>query len=147
MTIKERLQSELKTAMKEHDAVLKNVVTLVRAAILQYEKDNLKECDEEHIIELISKQVKQRKDALADFEKAGRDDLIAQTNRELEILLSYLPRQLSPEELEEIVKEAIDRLGIDSKKGMGALMKDVMPRVKGMSDGKAINAAAAKFLN
>ncbi len=146
MTIKERLQSELKTAMKEHDAVLKNVVTLVRAAILQYEKDNLKEADEEIIIELISKQVKQRKDALADFEKAGREDLIAQTNRELEILLSYLPRQLSAEELEEIVKEAIERLGIDSKKGMGALMKDVMPKIKGMADGKAVNAAAAKFL-
>ena len=147
MNIKERLQAELKTAMKEKDTILKNVVTLVRAAILQYEKDNKAEADDEKIVEIISKQVKQRRDALADFEKAGREDLVEQTNREIEILLTYLPKQLTTEELEAIVKEAIDRLGIDSKKGMGALMKDVMPKIKGMADGKAVNQAAAKFLS
>lgn len=147
MTLKETLLADLKTAMKEKDTIKKNVVTLIRAAILQYEKDNQKELDEAGIIDVIARQVKQRRDSLADFERAARTDLIEQTNREIELLTAYLPEQLSDEELTEIVREAMTRLNITEKKQLGKLMGDVLPRVAGRADGKRVNMTASKFLS
>lgn len=146
MSIKEQLMADLKTAMKEKDAVKKNAVTMIRAGILQVEKDNKLELDDDGVMEVISKQLKQRKDALSDFVRAGRDDLIEQTNREISILESYLPKQLSAEELREIVAEAVERLGLTQMKQMKDLMADVLPRIKGRADGKAVSDAAKDLL-
>ena len=140
MSIKEQLMADLKTAMKEKDAVKKNAVTMIRAGILQVE------LDDDGVMEVISKQLKQRKDALSDFVRAGRDDLIEQTNREISILESYLPQQLSAEELREIVAEAVERLGLTQMKQMKDLMADVLPRIKGRADGKAVSDAAKDLL-
>ena len=147
MLLKEQLMSDLKTAMKEKDTVKKNVVTMVRAAILQVEKDNKVELGNEEVMEIISKQVKQRKDALEDFKKGGREDLVDLTNHELELLLAYLPEQLSTEELTAIVKEAVERMNITQMKQMGQVMGDVMPKVKGRADGKAINEIVKQLLS
>ncbi len=144
--LKQRLIDDLKAAMKEKDVIKKNVVTMIRAGILQIEKDNKIELDDEGIQDVIAKQLKQRKDALADFEKGARDDLVAQTNKEIEILLSYLPAQLTKDELVEIVKQAIEDLNITQMNQMGKLMSAVMPKVKGRADGKAINAVAKELL-
>lgn len=146
MTIKEQLMADLKTAMKEKDTVRKNAVTMIRAGILQIEKDNKVELDDEGVMEVIAKQLKQRKDSLADFEKAARADLIEQTNTEIALLESYLPKQLTFDEVKEIVKEAVERLGITEMKQMKVLMADVLPRIKGQADGKAVNEAAKELI-
>ncbi len=147
MALKEQLMADLKTAMKEKDTIKKNVVTMIRAAILQYEKDTKTELDEEGITDIVAKQLKQRKDALKDFESAARDDLIEQTKKEIELITAYLPEQLSKEDLSKIVKEAVERLGVTDLKQMGKIMGDVMPKVKGRADGKAINEIVKELLN
>lgn len=125
--------------MKNKDTVRKSVVTLIRASIKQYEVDNRVELDEDGIIDVIAKQLKQRRDALVEFEKAGREDLIKETEAEIEVLKEYLPQQLSEEELEEIVKSTISEVGATSMKDMGKIMSVIQPKVKGRADGKLIN--------
>lgn len=146
MTIKERLMQDLKEAMKEKNTVKKNAVTMIRAGILQYEKDNQVELDDDGVIEIIAKQLKQRKDSLTEFEKAQRDDLIEQANIEIEVLESYLPQQLTYDEVKEIVAEAVERLGVTEMKQMKLVMADVLPRVKGRADGKAVNEAVKELI-
>lgn len=147
MTLKNRLAEDMKTAMKEKNSDLKSVVTLIRSAVKQKEVDERVELADDDIIDLISKQFKQRKDALVEFEKAGREDLINQTNSEIEILCSYLPQQLSDEELEEIVAKVITNVGAQSMKDMGKIMGKVLPEVKGRADGKRINEIAKKIMS
>ena len=147
MALKEQLMADLKKAMKEKDTVAKNVVTMVRASILQYEKDKKAELDDDGIIEIIAKQVKQRKDSLADFTKADRQDLIETTNREIKLLMGYLPQQLTKEELTAIVQNAIQELGVTEIKQMGKVMAQVMPKVKGRADGKMISEIVKEYLD
>lgn len=147
MDIRETLMQDLKSAMKEKDTIKKNTVTMIRSAILQFEKDNLTELDEEGIMEIIAKELKKRRDVLPEYEKSGRDDLIADINREIEILLAYLPEQLSKEELEVIVADAIAETGATSMKDMGKIMATVMPKTKGRADGKMINAIVKEKLS
>ena len=146
MTLKEKLMEDLKTAMKEKDAVKKSVITLIRSAVKQYEVDNRVEADDEKVIEFISKQLKQRKDSLEEFKKAQRDDLVEQTGKEIEIITEYLPKQLEKEEVEQIVAETIQEIQASSLKDMGKLMSAVMPKLKGKADGKLVNEIAKKLL-
>lgn len=139
MTLKEQLQADLKTAMKEKDKVRKATITMIRAAILQVEKDQKVVLDDSAILDIISKQRKQRRDALEDFEKAERDDLIEQTKAEMAVIDAYLPKQLSREEIEAIVDETITETGVQSAKDMGKIMGALMPKVKGLADGKLVN--------
>lgn len=146
MTIKDKLKDDLKTAMKEKDSIRKNVVQLIKAGVLQVEKDNKVTLDDEGVLDVIAKQLKQRRDSLPDYEKSGRDDLIAQLKREMELLMEYLPAQLSHEELVAIVEEAVKETGASTIKDMGKIMKAVMPKVKGRADGKEINSIARELL-
>ena len=139
MSLKETLMDDLKAAMKDKDVIRKNTVQMIRSAILQFEKDNKAELDDNGIIDVIAKELKRRRDVLPEYEKSGREDLIADINREIEILLAYLPKQLSKEELEVIVSEAISEVGATSMKDMGKIMAAVMPKTKGRADGKMIN--------
>lgn len=147
MGLKETLMLDLKDAMKEKDTIRKNTVQMIRSAILQFEKDNLTELDEEGVIEVIAKELKKRRDVLPEYEKSGRDDLIGDIKREIEILLAYLPKQLTKEELEVIVAEAIETTGAASMKDMGKIMGVVMPKVKGRADGKMINEIVKEKLS
>ncbi len=125
----------------------KNTINLARAAIKQYEVDHRVELDEQGIIDILTKQVKMRKDALSDFEKAGRTDLIENYSREIEILMAYLPKQLTEEEILQIVRDTKAELGIDDgKANMGRLMGAVMPKVKGLADGGAVRKAVQSVL-
>ena len=144
--LKEELMQDLKDAMKEKDTVKKDTVQMVRAAILQIEKDKGIEVTDEKIIEIIAKEVKGKKDALIDFEKGGRQDLIDQTNQEIEILNKYLPKQLSREEIEEKVKEIINRLGATSIKDMGPVMKEAKAEIGAAADGRTINEVVKELL-
>ncbi len=139
MSLKERLQEDLKSSMKNKETVKKSVITLIRASIKQFEVDNRVELDDDGIIDVISKQLKQRNDALEEFKKANRDDLVSETEAEIKVLKEYLPQQLSEEELDIIVKETISEVGATSMKDMGKIMSAIKPKTKGRADGKLIN--------
>ena len=149
MGLKEQLMADYKDAMKNADTLRKNTVNMVRAAIKQYEVDQRIELkDDADIVKIIKKQVKMRADALADFAKAGRDDMADAYKKEIEVLQSYLPEEMSAEQIAEKVREVAAKLGItDGMKNMGVLMKSVMAEVKDAADGSAVNKAVKDFLS
>ena len=132
--------------MKEKDTVRKDTVQLIRSGILQIEKDKKIELDDEGVTEVIAKQLKSRRDALPEYEKSGREDLIAKLNKEIEILLSYLPEQLSEEEIQTIVADAVAQTGASTMKDMGKVMALVTPQVKGRADNKIVGNLVKKML-
>lgn len=144
--IKEKLLNDLKEAMKDKNLVRKNTVQMVRAAVLQVEKDKQIELTDEQVIEIIAKEAKKRKDAEIEFEKSGREDLIKQNKEEMEILAEYLPKQLSVEEVEAIVKTVIEETGATSMKDMGTVMKSAKEKIGASADGKTISDAVKKLL-
>jgi uncharacterized protein YqeY len=147
LALKERLASDFKEALKTRDEVRKNTVNLARAAIKQYEVDNREELDDSGILAILAKQVKMRKDALDDFERAGRTDLLDAYNSEIEILMGYLPEQLSEAQILEIVKNEATEMGIEGgKQNMGKLMGAVMPKVKGVAEGGTVKKVIEGFL-
>lgn len=148
MTLKERLTNDFKEAMKAKDEVRKNTISFARAAIKQYEVDHRgEELDDSGIVAILQKQVKMRKDALSDFEKAGRTDLTDAYKAEIEVLSQYLPKQLTEAEISKIVKETAAELGIEGgKQNMGKLMGSVMAKVKGVADGGAVKKCVEAFL-
>jgi uncharacterized protein YqeY len=139
MSLKERLQEDWKLAMKSKDSFRAGVISLARAAVLQSEKTDGKAIDDEQVIAVLSKEVKQRKEAIVEFEKGSRPDLVEQTEKEIEILLDYLPQQLTEDEIHEIVRTAVIEVGANSIKDMGKVMAAVQPRVKGRADGKLVS--------
>ena len=147
MTLKERLAADLKTAMKEKDVIRKNVVQFVRAGVLQVEKDNKVTLDDSGVLEVIAKQLKQRKDSLPDYEKSGRDDLIAGLKAEMDVLMEYLPKQMSEDELAAVIRDTIAEVGASSMKDMGKVMAAVKAKTIGRADGRMINEIAKGLLS
>lgn len=145
--LKEKLMNDLKDAMKNKNEIRKNTVQMVRAAILQIEKDKGITVEDDKIVEIIAKEVKGKKDAIMDFEKAGREDLVNQTTEEINILSEYLPKQLSKEEITEEVKKVIADIGANSMKDMGMVMKEAKSRIGASADGRAINEVVKELLN
>ena len=150
MSLKEQLTEDMKTAMKAKEAGKQRlaVIRMVRSAIRQQEIDGTKKSlDDEDVITIIGKEVKMRKDSLEEVKKGGREDLVAQTQAEIEILMPYLPQQLSEGEIRVLVKEAIEKSGAASPKDMGKVMGQLMPKVKGRADGKLVNTVVREMLN
>lgn len=147
MSLKERLMADLKLAMKDKDIIRKNTVQMIRSSVLQVEKDNKCTLDDNGVIDVVSKELKQRRDALPEYEKSGREDLIADLKKEIEIIMSYLPAQLSEDELSVIIKEAINETGASSVKEMGKVMGIVSAKTKGRADGKTVGAMVKKMLS
>lgn len=147
MALKEKLMDELKTSMKNKDTIRKNTVTMVRAAIKQIEVDERKVVTDEEILEIIGKQVKEKRFAIEEFKKGSREDLVQLTESEMEILLEYLPKQLTEDEVEKIVVETIKEINATSMKDIGLIMKAVMPKVKGRTDGNIVNKVVKKVFN
>ena len=145
--LKEKLMSDLKEAMKEKQILRKNVVQMMRAAILQVEKDKQIELDDNQIVEIIAKESKKRKDSLEDYEKSGREDLINQVKEEIEIISAYLPKQLTKEEITQIIKEVIEETGATTIKDMGKVMKSAKEKIGAAADGKTINEVVRELLN
>ena len=138
MSIKEQLTADMKEAMKSHDKDRLSVIRFVRGAIRQAEIDGgHKE---------LSKEVKMRKDSIEEFKKGGREDLVAKTQAEIDVLMPYLPAQLSEDEIRVLVKEAVEKTGASSPKDMGKVMGMLMPKVKGRADGKMVNTIVRSML-
>lgn len=146
MALKDKLMKDLKASMKNKDSIRKNTITMIRAAIKQKEVDERVELDDEGILEIISKQLKERKNAIKDFIKGERQDLIEQTEKEIEILLEYLPKQLSEDDIKEIIIQTIKEINASSMKDIGLVMKSVMPKVKGRADGNTVNRIVRQVL-
>lgn len=147
MTLKERLMVDFKDSMKEKNEIKKNTVCLARAAIKQYEVDNRVELEDADIIKILQKQVKMRKDALADFEKAGRTDLADAYKAEIKILETYLPEQLTADAILDVVKAVAAELGVErGRENMGKLMGPVMGKLKGLADGNEVKKVIEEFL-
>lgn len=149
MGLKEQLMSDYKTAMKEHDVTTKETVNLVRAAIKQHEVDQKVVLeDDADIIPIIKKQLKTRRDALADFERAGRTDLLDGYNKEIEVLERYLPEELSEEAVLAAIEKIADEEGIErNMKSMGVMMKTVMSKLRGQADGSLISKMVREYLS
>lgn len=145
--LKEKLLEDMKTSMRDKNNLRKNVIQMVRAAILQVEKDKHIELNDEQIVEIIAKESKKRKDSLADYEKSGRVELIEQINKEIEILAEYLPKQLEKEEIEKIVEEVITQVGAQTIKDMGKVMKVAKEKIGVAADGKTINEIVKEKLS
>ena len=144
--LKEKLLEDLKNSMKEKNVLRKNVIQMVRAAILQVEKDKNIKVSDEQIIQIMAKEVKTRKDSLEDYQKGGRQDLVDQTKQEIQIIEEYLPKQLSKEELKAKVQEVIQETGATSMKDMGKVMKAAKEKIGAASDGKSINEVVKELL-
>lgn len=147
MSLKEKLMDDLKTAMRDKDKLSKDAITMIRADIKRKEVDERIEVTDEQILDIISKQLKEKKASIEDFKKGNRQDLVDKTNDEIQVLLRYLPEQLSEDDLRKIVVEAIKKENISSQKEIGKLMKAVMPFVKGKADGKEVNRIALDYFN
>lgn len=144
MSLKETLFQDLKTAMKDKDTVRKNTIQLVRAGVLQIEKDNHVELDDDGVLDVIAKELKKRRDSLPEFEKSGRTDLIDNLNKEIEVLLGYLPEQLTEDEIQKIVEETIAETGAATMKDMGKVMGAVSSKVKGRADNRVVSGYVKK---
>jgi len=144
--LKEKLLEDLKEAMKDKNLIRKNTIQMIRAAILQVEKDKQIELTEEQVVEIIAKEAKKRKDSLADYEKSGREDLVEKIKAEIEIVSEYLPKQLTKEEITEIVKVIIEETGATTIKDMGTVMKSAKEKMGASADGKTINEVVRELL-
>lgn len=134
MNLNDRIMNDLKEAMKNKDSFKLSVIRMVKGAI-QLEKINKKrDLNDEEVIDVISKQIKLRKDSINEFAKAGRNDLVENTQKEVEILNEYMPEQLSSEEVNKIIDEAFAKINPTSSKDMGLIIKEVSPKVKGRTD-------------
>lgn len=148
MSLKETLVADMKEAMKAKEAgkLKLSVIRLVKAAIQNEEIDKGHELNDEDIIEVMGRELKKRKDVLPDYQKSGRDDAVHQLQEEMAILQTYLPQQLTEEEIRQVVQEAIKQTGAQSQKDMGKVMKEVIQRTKGRADGKIVNNLVKELL-
>ena len=146
MSLKEQLTADMKEAMKNKEKERLAVIRMVRGAIRQQEIDGQKELGEDDVIAVISKEVKMRRDSIEEFKKGAREDLVEKTQAEIDVLLPYLPAQLSEDEVRELVKAAVEQTGAATPKDMGKVMGVLMPKVKGRADGKMVNTIVKSFL-
>jgi uncharacterized protein YqeY len=146
MSLKDRLLSDMRTAMKERDTERKSVLSMARAAVLQIEKDKRIDMDDQGVIEVIAKEIKSRKEAIELFKQGGRQDLVDKNEKEIEILGEYLPPQLSEAEIRSVIEEIIAKTGAAGMKDMGKVMGAVMPQLKGRADGGTVNRLVKEML-
>lgn len=139
MGLKQDLMKELKEAMQNKDVLKKETITMLRAAILQIEKDNLEELTDSQIQTVVAKEVKKRKEAIPEYEKGSREDIVETLKKEIEILSKYLPEQLTEEEIKKLVEEAVQLTGATSMKDMGKVMANLREKTQGKADGKLVS--------
>lgn len=139
MTLSERINNDLKEAMKSKDSFRLSVIRMVKGAMQLAKPNPREELTDDDVITVISKQIKMRNDSIKEFEAAGRSDLVEQNKREIKILNTYMPKQLSEEELTEIIDKVFEEVKPTSQKDMGLIMKNISPLVKGKADMSLVN--------
>ena len=147
MTLKDKLLSDMKEALKSKDSLRLNTIRSVIAAIKNQEIDLRKELQDDEVLSIVTHEVKKRKEASALFEQGGRMDLVEKENQEHTILLAYLPEQASEEELRKRIQEVIAETGAEGMKDFGKIMKVLVPEFKGKADNGLIKNLAGEYLN
>lgn len=146
-TIKDRLQEDWKIALKTKDKFTASVISTAKSSVLLVEKTDNRKLEDDEVISILAKEVKQRRESMLEFEKGNRQDLVDQCKAEIEILLKYLPQQLDEEEIRKIIKESAEEVGANSIKDMGKVMAAVKPKVLGKADGKLVSQIVKEYLN
>ncbi|MFQ3536135.1 MAG: GatB/YqeY domain-containing protein [Aggregatilineales bacterium] len=147
MSLKERLQEDLKAAMKSGDVPRRDAIRLIASAIKQEEIDAQKTLDEDEAITLLLREAKKRRDSIEEAQRLGRTETVEKEQFELSVIESYLPQQLTRQELEAEVRRAIEETGAKNVKEMGNVMKVLMPRIKGRADGRLVNEVLKALLS
>ena len=147
MSLLKKLDEDLKTALKNSDKLKLAVLRLVKAAIKNQQIDKGRELQDEEVLAIFSTLAKQSRDSIEQFSKGGRDDLVRQESQELEILQSYMPRQLSAEEIDVMILQAVRESSAKSEADIGKVMKLLAPRIKGIADGKWVNNRVRELLH
>lgn len=149
MSLQEQLMADMKEAMKEKEAGKERlaVIRMVRSAIKNIEINEKKELNDQEVIEVIAKEVKKCRDSIPEYEQANRQDIVEGLLSEIEILMEYLPEQLSEEDIRSLVDEVISEVGGNSLKDMGKIMGKLMPKVKGKADGALVNKIVKEKLD
>lgn len=146
MTIKDRLEQDLKNAMRTHDAFRRDTLRSLLAAIKQEEVDTRQEAGDEMTLAVLRKQAKQRHETIADAERAGREEMIAEARAELAIIDAYLPQMMPRDEIRRHAQQVIDELGVSDVSGMGRVMGVLMPRLQGKADGRDVSDVVRQLL-
>lgn len=147
MSIKEQLMADLQAAMRAKDVMRRDVIRMARAAILNAEIDLQREASDPEVIQILTREVKRRQEAIELFALGKRDDLVQQEKAELAILQAYLPEQLSEGDIREALQQIATEINATSPAQLGALMKQAMERLKGRADGRLVNQIAREILN
>ncbi|NUF98029.1 GatB/YqeY domain-containing protein [Lactobacillus mellis] len=147
MSLTNRLMADLKAAMKSHDKTALSVIRMLKSALMNKKIELGHELNSEEELQVVVSQMKQQKDSLAEFEKAHREDLVADTKAQIQVLSRYMPQQLSEAEVQEIVQQTAAKIGATSKADFGKLMQAVMPQVKGKADGNKVNQMVKDLLH
>lgn len=146
MSLQEKLQEDLKAAMKSKDSRRLSVIRLAKAAIKNTEIAKKKELGDDEVLEVLNREVKQRRDAIPEFQKGNRPDLVENLEAEIAILMEYLPQQMSEEEIRQAVKEVVAAVGAKDARDMGKVMGALMPKVRGKADGRLVNQVVKELL-
>lgn len=146
MSVMERLDQDMKQAMKDRAALKLSVIRMVKAALKNEEINKGRTLSDDEVLTILTRELKQRRESLHEFEKAGREELASKTREEIDVLSAYLPAQLSEDEIRQIVREAIVSVNASSKKEMGKVMGAIMPKVKGRADGNLVQKIVSEEL-
>lgn len=146
MNLSERLNDDMKQAMKSQEKFKLTTIRMIRSSIKNLEIDLKRPLEDAEVLDILSREIKQRKDSLQEFEKAGRDDLTKDVAAEIEIISVYLPQQLTEEEIKLLVQQTIQETGASSKAELGKVMSALLPKTKGRADGKLVNTFVQQFL-
>ena len=144
--IRERLEEDLKSAMRARDELRRSVLRMVRSEIQNDEKAAQKALDDEGILGVVSKQVRRHRESITEFRKGGREDLVQKEEAELDVLLAYLPAQLTPEEIAALAQEIIQDVGARGPADRGKVMGKLMPQVRGKAEGTVVNQVVSQLL-
>lgn len=147
MSLSEQIMSDMKEAMKSRDKIKLNTVRMIKSALMNEKIKVGHDLTPDEELTVLNREKKQREESIEDFTKAKREDLAEDTKKELAVVESYMPKQLSKEELEELVTESIKEAGATSKSEFGKVMKVLMPKIKGKADGKVASDAVRNHLN
>lgn len=146
MSLKEQLKTDLKDAMRAKELVKRDTIRSINTMIKQIEVDERKELNDEDVITLIQKGIKQREEAIVQYKEAARDELVAQESAQIDVFKQYLPKQLTDEELEAITKDIIAQVGAQSMKDMGKVMPVLKEKVGSSADGKRMSGTIKVLL-
>lgn len=146
MSLKDRLTEDLRQAMRQGDERRKSTIRLLKAEITNAEIERGRELSDDEVLAVVAKQARQRRESMAEFARGARQDLVDQEEEELQILLSYLPAQMSRDEIEVLARQVTAELGATSQAQMGEVMRRLMPQLKGRADGSLVNQVVKEIL-